>query len=189
MTIELSDNLILYHGSYCEIAKPDLNKCSKYKDFGQGFYLTSSLQQTESFSKITLKKAISNNIADPKQNFGVVNIFKFNQIKPLKIINYPTANTDWLHCIVTHRTKNKSFENITNSLKNIDLICGKIANDNTNSTITAYMSGIFGEIGSKTADDICISLLLPERLQNQFCFKTNLALSCLTYIESKKIWL
>lgn len=36
------DGLILYHGSYCEVDVPDLSKCAKQKDFGQGFYLTTS---------------------------------------------------------------------------------------------------------------------------------------------------
>ena len=32
--------MILYHGSNVEIDEIDLNKCKKYKDFGQGFYCT-----------------------------------------------------------------------------------------------------------------------------------------------------
>ena len=35
--LELKENLILYHGSYCEVSRPDLRKCAKMKDFGQGF--------------------------------------------------------------------------------------------------------------------------------------------------------
>ena len=34
--LELKDGLILYHGSYCEVKEPDLGKCAKRKDFGQG---------------------------------------------------------------------------------------------------------------------------------------------------------
>ncbi len=36
--IELKDGFVLYHGSYCEVKEPDLAKCAKRKDFGQGFY-------------------------------------------------------------------------------------------------------------------------------------------------------
>ena len=184
---ELIDNLILYHGSYCEVASPDLSKCSKYKDFGQGFYLTSSLKQAESFSKISLAKAISNNIVEKDKAFGIVSAYRFNSKMLLKIMTFPTANAEWLHCIVVHRSKKHSLKAIVDSMKNYDVICGKIANDNTNSTIAAYMNGIFGKIGSKSADDICVSLLLPERLQDQFCFRTDSALKCLTFIESMKI--
>ena len=43
--LELKDGFILYHGSYCEVKAPDLAKCAKRKDFGQGFYLTTSKEQ------------------------------------------------------------------------------------------------------------------------------------------------
>ena len=49
---ELKESLILYHGSYCEVSRPDLRKCAKMKDFGQGFYLISSKEQAESFFEI-----------------------------------------------------------------------------------------------------------------------------------------
>ena len=45
--LEIKDGLILYHGSYCEVKEPDLKKCAKKKDFGQGFYLTTSKEQTK----------------------------------------------------------------------------------------------------------------------------------------------
>lgn len=35
--LELKENLILYHGSYCEVLSLDLKKCAKMKDFGKGF--------------------------------------------------------------------------------------------------------------------------------------------------------
>ena len=54
--IEIKDGLILYHGSYCEVKKPDLSMCAKRKDFGQGFYLTTSREQAESFVKTSIVK-------------------------------------------------------------------------------------------------------------------------------------
>ena len=46
--------MILFHGSNVEIPNVNLSKCSKYKDFGQGFYLTSHKQQAiEWANKIT----------------------------------------------------------------------------------------------------------------------------------------
>ena len=32
---ELSDGMLLYHGSYCEVNPPDLAKCVDFKDFGK----------------------------------------------------------------------------------------------------------------------------------------------------------
>ena len=45
LVLKLKDGFVLYHGSYCELKEPDLAKCAKRKDFGQGFYLTTSKDQ------------------------------------------------------------------------------------------------------------------------------------------------
>ena len=58
MVAELTDGLLLYHGSYCEVKQVDLNQCRKYKDFGQGFYLTTSKAQAEQFALISTRKSI-----------------------------------------------------------------------------------------------------------------------------------
>jgi hypothetical protein len=70
-----------------------------------------------------------------------------------------------------------------------DVISGKIANDNTNATILAYMGNVYGSMGSEQADAICISLLLPERLQDQFCFRSANALSKLEFVKSESVTL
>ena len=57
--LELKDGFMLYHGSYCEVRKPNLDKCAKRKDFGQGFYLTSSKDQAESFLKTSINKELT----------------------------------------------------------------------------------------------------------------------------------
>ena len=57
--LELKDEFVLYHGSYCEVKEPDLAKCAKRKDFGQGFYLTTSKEQAESFLRTSIAKAIA----------------------------------------------------------------------------------------------------------------------------------
>lgn len=185
---ELTDDMVLYHGSYCEVPDPDLRQCARYKDFGQGFYLTTSKEQAESFSSISIKKAVANGIIAPGQQYGIVSAFKLAHVEKFSIKMYPTADPEWLHCVVAHRRK-KNFPEVVRELRDFDVVAGKIANDNTNATITAYMAGTFGDIGSRSADEICISLLLPERLRDQFCFRTNKAIGCLTFVESERIWL
>ena len=56
---ELKDGFVLYLGSYCEVKEPDIAKCTKRKDFGQGFYLTTSKEQAESFLRTSIVKAIA----------------------------------------------------------------------------------------------------------------------------------
>lgn len=70
-----------------------------------------------------------------------------------------------------------------------DIIGGKIADDSTNAMIIVYMAGTFGRIGTESADNICISLLLPDRLKDQFCFRTKVAVEQLQFFGSEKVWL
>lgn len=185
---ELLHDMLLYHGSYCEVKMPDLKRCAKYKDFGQGFYVTTSRRQAENFAKISVKKAVANGTAGADSRYGIVSVFRLNSIENLAVKTFPTTDEEWLHCIVGHR-RAKTFSDIIQALERYDVIGGKIANDNTNATITTYMAGGFGEVGTKSAEDICIRLLLPERLQDQFCFRTDEALERLSYVESEQIWL
>ena len=44
-----------------------------------------------------------------------------------------------------------------NNWKSYEVIAGKIANDNTNRVITGYINGLYGEVGSESADNIAKS--------------------------------
>ena len=52
-----------------------------------------------------------------------------------------------------------------------------------NATLTAYLAGAFGTAGDKVADDFCIRQLLPNKLKDQYCFKTEAAIECLKFCE------
>ncbi len=182
----LEQGTILYHGSYTAVVNPDIVKCAKNKDFGQGFYLTTDKAQADTFAKISLQKAYQNFLIDSVQDFGFVSAFKYSPIENLDIKTFETADSEWLRCIVAHRKSGKFAQTITD-YKHYDIIGGKIANDNTNATIMLYMSGGYGKVGSLQAENTCISLLLPERLKDQFCFRTEKALSCLTFLWQRKV--
>ena len=184
---ELKKGMRLYHGSYCEVIKPDLSKCARFKDFGQGFYLTSSKEQAQSFSKISTRKAVSRNLIKPQQ-FGLVSTYVYEENSGLSIKDFPTAEVDWLRCVIGHR-RNSYFRELVQELNCYDVISGKIANDNTNATMITYLDGLFGEVGSESADRICIGLCLRERLKDQFCFRTVKALSALRFEGSEQVWL
>ena len=44
-----------------------------------------------------------------------------------------------------------------------------------------YLAGAFGKAGDKEADDFCIRQLLPNKLKDRYCFKTEEAIKCLKY--------
>lgn len=69
----------LYHGSYIEIPQISLSECIAGKDFGKGFYLTSSYEQAKNFVKLSVKrnKALGKICKDI--NFGYVNCYEIRR--------------------------------------------------------------------------------------------------------------
>ena len=64
---------------------------------------------------------------------------------------------------------------------------GKIADDQTAHTLQQYIGGVdFGIPGTPKADKIAIEKLLPNRLKDQFCFRTQDAVNHLEYIRSDR---
>lgn len=183
---KLEEGMILYHGSFCIVEKPNLKKCAKFKDFGQGFYLTTSKEQAKNFAKITATKAKAKGLVPFNERFGFISYFKVSDIQDLSSFSFETADVNWLHCIVAHR-KLDTFLEIKDKMKSFDVISGKIANDDTNRTIAAYMDNLYGTMGTETADNFCIGLLLPERLQDQFCFRSEKSISKLQFLKSEKV--
>ena len=77
--LDFTDGLILYHGSYCEVKKSLLERCARRKDFGQGFYLTTSKDQSIRFLKTSIAKAFANGSIKENQDYGYLSIF---QLRP-----------------------------------------------------------------------------------------------------------
>ena len=168
--------------------EPDLTKCAKKKDFGQGFYLTTSKEQAESFLRTSIVKAIATGTIEEGQKFGYISIFEFKLSENLETYIFESADVNWLHCIAAHRKK-KMFVEIEKEMEKNDIIAGKIADDATNATLTAYLAGAFGTAGDKETNDFCIRQLLPNKLKDQYCFKTEAAIKCLRFVKGEKICL
>ena len=83
--LNLKDGFILYHGSYCEVKEPDLAKCAKRTDFGQGFYLTTSKEQAESFLRTSVAKAIAIGKIKEDQNYGYISTFELKLSRKLEM--------------------------------------------------------------------------------------------------------
>ena len=155
------------------------------KDFGLGFYLTTDLDQAKRFLRSSVKKAIKNGIDISDSDVGYVSVFEFKASERLKIHEFEDANNQWLHCVAAHRREGLLPE-VIKSWADYDIIVGKIANDNTNQVITAYINGVYGPVGTEAADRIAIGLLMPENLTNQICLRTKAALESISYIKADK---
>lgn len=69
----------------------------------------------------------------------------------------------------------------------IDIIGGKIADDQTARTLQIYINGeLSGKPGNPKVDKETIERLLPNRLKDQFCFRTQDAVDHLEFIRSDR---
>lgn len=178
--------MIVYHGSYMTVALPLLEKCEDGKDFGKGFYVTTSKKQAERFCKTAVGKALKNGKIKEKQDIGYVSRYKFSINKNLSIFEFDATDELWLKCVAGHR-KSSLFDNEIEKWESYDIIIGKIANDNTNRVITNYINGDYGNPDDDSAIKIAISLLKPEKLSDQECLRTDKALRSLSFIDSYEV--
>ncbi len=185
--MKLTDGMLLYHGSYVPVEKVDLNKCDAGKDFGRGFYLTADKKQAQSFIKTSLLKAKVRKIIPDNQNYGYVTCYRYHAAsEDIPVFEFSDANTEWLWFIALNR-RNKLAGALSSMINKIifnsEIIIGKIANDTTNPVITAYLNGLYGEVSEGRSAQMAISLLLPNRLKEQYCFLTQRAIACLETVE------
>lgn len=185
--IELKDGMLLYHGSYTGIPKIDLDKCTRGLDFGKGFYLTSSFDQAYAYVPLSVKKAIR--IGVVPENFrledGQISIYRFHYDPNLLIHSFLSANPEWLHFVSANRNQ-FLFPELLKKYRTTDIIAGKIADDQTAKTLQQYIGGYFGQPGLSDTDEDVIKKLLPNRLLDQFCFRTGDAVKSLEYIRSDR---
>ena len=186
--ITLQNEMLLYHGSYTSIPNIDLNRCIGGLDFGIGFYLTSSFEQAYNYVPLSIKKAIRMNTIPNDFNLedGQVSIYKFHYDPNLLAYYFQAANVEWLHFVASNRKKDL-FPQLLKKYDAIDIIGGKIADDQTARTIQQYIEGLdFGKPGTLQADDMALKRLLPNRLKDQFCFRTQDAINHLEFIRSER---
>ena len=186
--LKLLEGMLLYHGSSVEVREPDLAMCKSGRDFGRGFYLTSSQAQAEDFARLVTKRARNRDELPADRRFGWVSTFTLDNLGGLSVLRFNDADASWLECVVAHRRAD-GIPSDAARYADYDVIAGKVANDQTNSAIAFYLSEGAGPVGSPTAVQFCLNLLMPERLNDQICMKTEAALGRLRFEKGEKAWL
>lgn len=159
--------VILYHGSNVEIRKPQIIKSRSLLDFGTGFYLTGDYGQAGRWAVRT-----ANRRGEGRPAISLFDV-EMAEIKKLKFLAFERADSSWLRYVSANRT-GQSTE------ISYDVVFGPVANDQAIRTINDYLEGRFTE-------DIAIQLLLPQRLKDQYVFKTEKAVSILTFKEARYV--
>ena len=185
----LKDGMLLYHGSYMPIESIDLDKCSHGRDFGKGFYLTSSVNQARNFIKTSLIKAQRAGLASLQQKEGYVSSFRYREKDGIQTYQFSGTDREWLWFVTMNRLdslKPLLKERLPEDAFRAEIVIGKVANDQTNPTIIAYTNGIYGNIESEKAVAFAIDQLMPNKLDDQYCFLSERAVSCLEFQEARR---
>ena len=145
--------MILYHGSYTAIEKPDLSLSRLKTDFGKGFYLTPLKTQAESWSKRYRRE----------HGNGIISLYEFlsnpgeKLSSDIRTLEFDTHNLEWLSFIAACRL-GKPVDT------EWDLVIGGVANDKVFDTLQLYFDDLIG------ADD-AIRRLRYNKPNYQYCFK------------------
>lgn len=185
--IKIKDGIFLFHGSYTPVSKVDLSVCNSGLDFGKGFYLTASFEQAYKYVPLAVKKArmLGRISKDFLVDDGYISVFKFHYDPNLLIHCFYSADSEWLHFVSANR-KPELFPALLKKYETTDIVMGKIADDQTARTLQQYINEYYGVPGSPEADKDAIKRLLPNRLENQYCFRTLDAVKSLEFIRSDR---
>lgn len=158
--------MTFYHGSNLAVQFPYQLKIQRALDFGKGFYTTSDFEQAKKWAERTARIR--------GEGKATVSCYEFpdDAFDTLSVLRFEKADAAWLDYV----TKNRKGADTTGDY---DLVIGPVANDQTFPTILLYLDGY---IDAESA----IRQLLPQKLKDQYTFKTEKALSQLKFIEVKE---
>lgn len=116
--------MIVYHGSYCIVDKPNIKFSRDALDFGKGFYITTIKEQAINWT----------NRFKLKGQDAYINIYylSIEEIKRnYKVKEFNNYDNEWLDFILECRSESNIF-------KNYDVIIGGIADDRVYNTMELY---------------------------------------------------
>ena len=154
--------MILYHGSNMAINTPRLIPAKRLLDFGPAFYLTSDLEQAKKWAQ---RMHYIRETGAP-----LVSVYEFDlpASTDLRILSFSSPDREWLRYVVANRTGKPTGQ--------YDIVIGPVANDQAIRTVNNFQNGYFNE-------DIAVQILLPQKLKDQYAFKTDAALHYLHFKE------
>jgi hypothetical protein len=154
--------MILYHGSYTAIEKPDLSFSREKTDFGKGFYLTPLEDQAVRWAE-RFKEG---------RGTGIVSSYTFLEkaneklSADIRVLEFNTHTLKWLQFLTDCR--------LGKAVPQYDLVIGGVANDKVIQTLQLYFREV---ISARNA----IGRLRYNKPNFQYCFKTQAVID--KYIE------
>ena len=156
--------MILYHGSYTEIKKPDTKHSREAVDFGRGFYTTPIFEQAAKWCEKFQKRGKDSIVT--KYNFDE------NAVSGLNVLRFDSYSDEWLEFIMDCRRGK--------DLSDYDIVIGGVANDKVFNTVELYFDGMIDKTEA-------IKRLRYEKPNLQICFRTDKAISYLCFEGSERL--
>lgn len=148
--------MILYHGSNVDIESIDLSRSSVGKDFGCGFYLTTSREQAERMGRRRARL------------YGgemVVSTFEFDEKAAreagLNIKDFLSYSKEWADFVLANRKNDTRTQ-----IHDFDIVHGPIANDDVGFQIRRLLAGMI------TIETFLNELKFKEGVTYQYFFAT-----------------
>ena len=156
--------MILYHGSYLEIAKPDLFHSRSNVDFGRGFYVTPLHEQAAKWCGKFKRRGKD----------GIISRYAFDESREaeLKTLKFDSYSEDWLDFILNCRSGKDATD--------YDLVAGGVANDKVFNTVELFLDGLIDKTEA-------INRLRYDKPNRQICFRTKTALKLLRFEGSEMV--
>lgn len=157
----------IYHGSLEVVENPMILQSNRLLDYGQGFYTTTSEQQSKEWVERRMREKIA--------NCGYVNEYDFDEtrMQELKCLIFSEPSKEWADFVMANRTQ-KGF------IHDYDIVYGPVANDRVYLQFGLYESGAIGV-------ETLIRELKTYKLVDQYLFHTEKALDTLHFVEALKI--
>ena len=156
--------MILYHGSFLEIVKPDLAHSRPNVDFGRGFYVTPLYEQAAKWCGKFKRRGKD----------GIISRYEYDesQENELKTLKFDSYSEEWLDFSMNCRREKDDSD--------YDIVMGGVANDKVFNTVELY----FDQLIDKNE---AISRLKYEKPNMQICFRTEESLEHLHYERSFEV--
>lgn len=159
--------MLVYHGTNADIEEIDFTKGTRYKDFGQGFYVTPDL---ETARRMARKKV------DLFKGEPIVICYELDEsafdTDNLNVLIFPEkASTEWINFVSNNRNRHS-----TQPPHCYDMVKGPIADDGV-----ALQLGRL-RLHADEAEQIALDLQ-DKFLDQQICFRTQRSLSYLKKVS------
>ncbi len=140
--------MILYHGSYLAVDKPELKYSRANLDFGRGFYTTPIFEQAIKWCSRFKRRGKT----------GILSKYTFDDeiFNEINILRFDSYSEEWLDFIILCRSGKDNTD--------YDVVIGGVANDKVFNTIELFFDNLIDKVEA-------ISRLRYEKPNMQVCFR------------------